>query len=177
VRLVPHGPDNRVDPPRQVGERQTLESFLDFYRETIPWKLSGMSDEDLRKPIVPSGWSSLGMVKHLAYVERNWFRIRFAGEQDLPVPWTDEDPDADFRIEPAETTEQILQFYRDECERSRSIAAPASLDDMAKEWPSDRPPEKRPNLRWIYIHMIEETARHAGHLDVVRELIDGTTGD
>jgi uncharacterized protein DUF664 len=92
-------------------------------------------------------------------------------------PWTDADPDADFRVEPGETTEQILQFYRDQFERSRAIAAKASLDDLASEWPADRPPEKRPNLRWIYIHMIEETARHAGHLDVVRELIDGTTGD
>ncbi len=117
------------------------------------------------------------MVKHLAYVERNWFRIRFAGEPELPVPWTDEDPDADFRVEADETTEQILQFYRDECDRSRSTAAGALLDDLAVQWPADRPPEKRPNLRWIYVHMIEETARHAGHLDVVRELIDGTTGD
>jgi uncharacterized damage-inducible protein DinB len=174
---MPHGPDTRVDPPRQVGEQQTLESFLDYYRDTILWKVSGMSNEELRKAIVPSGWSCLGMVKHLAYVERNWFRVRFAGERDLPVPWTDEDPDADFRIEPEETTDQILQFYRNEFERSRSIAASASLDDLAAEWPADRPPEKRPNLRWIYVHMIEETARHAGHLDVVRELIDGTTGD
>ena len=174
---MPHDPDTRVDPPRQGDEREMLEALLDYYRETILWKLSGMSEGDLRKAIVPSGWSSLGMVKHLAYVERNWFRIRFAGEPELPVPWTDEDPDADFRIEPDETTDQILQFYRDECDRSRSIAAGASLDDVAVQWPADRPPEKRPNLRWIYVHMIEETARHAGHLDVVRELIDGTTGD
>ena len=76
-----------------------------------------------------------------------------------------------------ETTDEILAFYRDECERSRTIAAGASLDDLAKQWPADRPPEKRPNLRWIYVHMIDETARHAGHLDVVRELIDGATGD
>jgi hypothetical protein len=172
-----HGPDMRVDPPRQVGEREMLENFLDFYRETILWKVSGMSEEDLRRVVVPSGWSSLTMVKHLAYVEQNWFRTRFAGEKDLPVPWTDEDPDADFRLDPGETTEQILRFYRDQCERGRSIAAAGSLDDLAAEWPADRPPEKRPNLRWIYVHMIEETARHAGHLDVARELIDGAVGD
>ena len=174
---MPHGPDARIEPPRQVGERETLESFLDFYRDTILWKVSGMSDEEIRRVIVPSGWSPLGMVKHLAYVERNWFRVRFAGEPDLPVPWTDDDPDADFRVEPGETTEEILRFYREEFERSRAIASGASLDDLAVEWPSDRPPEKRPNLRWILVHMIEETARHAGHLDVVRELIDGATGD
>lgn len=174
---MPHGPDNRVEPPRQTGERELLERFLDFYRETILWKVSGMSEEDLRRVIVPSGWSPLGMVKHLAYVEQNWFRTRFAGDKDLDVPWTDEDPDADFRVEPDEMTEQILQFYRDACEGARSAVAGASLDDLVAEWPPDRPPENRPNLRWIYVHMIEETARHAGHLDVARELIDGATGD
>ena len=175
--MSPENSDPRVDPPRQAGERETLETFLDFYRETILWKVSGMSDPDLRKVIVPSGWSPLGMIKHLAYVERSWFRTRFSGEEGLPVPWTDEDPDADFRIEPQETTADILAFYRDECERSRAIAASASLDDLAAHWPADRPPEKRPNLRWIFVHMIDETARHAGHLDIVRELIDGSTGD
>lgn len=174
---MPHGPDDRVDPPRQVAERETLETFLDFYRETILWKVSGMSEDNIRRSVVPSRWSPLGMVKHLAYVERNWFQTRFAGEKDLPVPWTDEDPDADFRVEPDETTEQILQFYRDACKGARSAVVGASLDDLAAEWPADRPPDKRPNLRWIYVHMIEETARHAGHLDVARELIDGATGD
>lgn len=174
---MPHGPDTRVEPLRTAGERETLEGFLDYYRETVLWKVSGMSEEELRRVIVPSGWSPLGMVKHLAYVERNWFRTRLAGEPDLPVPWTDEDPDADFRVGPDETTDQILTFYRDECDRSRSIASSASLEDLVAEWPADRPPEKRPTLRWVYVHMIEETARHAGHLDVVRELIDGATGD
>jgi uncharacterized damage-inducible protein DinB len=174
---MPHDPDTRTEPPRQVGERETLEGFLDYYRETILWKVSGMSDEDVRRVIVPSGWSPLGMVKHLGWVERSWFRARLAGEQGMAFPWTDEDPDADFRVEPGETTEEILQFYRDECERAREIAASASLDDLAADWPADRPPERRPNLRWIYVHLIEETARHAGHLDVARELIDGATGD
>ena len=174
---MPHDPDTRVHPPRRGVERDLLEGYLDFYRETIPWKVSGMSDEDLRKVMVPSGWSALGMVKHLAYVEQSWFRTRLAGERDIPVPWTEDDPDADFRVEPHETTEEILAFYRDQCDRSRKIAAEHSLDDLAAFWPPDRPPEDRPNLRWIYVHMIEETARHAGHLDVTRELIDGTTGD
>jgi hypothetical protein len=174
---VPHGEDTRVDPPRQSGERETLEAFLDYYRGTIEWKVSGMSDEDLRRVVVPSGWSPLGMVKHLGYVERNWFHDKLAGEPQIPGPWTDEDPDADFRVEPDETTQEILAFYRSECDRSRSIAAGHSLDDLAAEWPADRPPERRPNLRWIYVHLIEETARHAGHLDVAREQIDGATGE
>jgi uncharacterized protein DUF664 len=174
---MPDETDPRVEPPRQVGEREMLESFLDAYRGTILWKLRGLSDEDLRKVIVPSGWSPLGMVKHLGYVEQNWFRTRLAGEKDLPVPWTEQDPDADMRVEPYETTEEVFQFYRDQCERSRKIAGGRSLEDLAVEWPADRPPELRPNLRWIYIHMIEETARHAGHIDIVRELIDGAVGD
>jgi hypothetical protein len=173
---VPHEPDQRTETPRRAGERETLEGFLDFYRETILWKVAGMSDDDLRRIIVPSGWSPLGMVKHLAYVERAWFRDRLAGEEPLPVPWTEEDPDADFRVEPGESTEEIIGFYRGQCEQSRTFASKESLDDLAKEWPADRPPEKRPSLRWIYVHMIEETARHAGHLDVARELIDGSTG-
>ena len=174
---MPDETDPRVEPPRQVGEREMLESFLDAYRGTILWKLRGLSDEDLRKVIVPSGWSPLGMVKHLGYVEQNWFRTKLAGEKDLPVPWTEQDPDADMRVEPYETTEEVFQFYRDQCERSRKVAAGHSLEDLAAEWPADRPSELRPNLRWIYIHMIEETARHAGHIDIVRELIDGAVGD
>ena len=174
---MPHGPDTRTEPPRLAGEREALEGFLDYYRDTILWKVSGMSDDDLRRVIVPSGWSPLGMVKHLAYVEQSWFRTRFAGEKDLPVPWTKQDLDADFRVEPRERTEEILDLYREQCDRSRKIAIGASLDDLAADWPADRLPEDRPNLRWIYVHMIEETARHAGHLDVARELIDGTTGD
>src|SRR5881409_2872080 len=97
-----NGPDPRSEPPRRAGERETLEAFLDYYRETVLWKVSGMSEQDLRKVVVPSGWSPLGMIKHLGYVERSWFRTRLAGEEGLPVPWTDEDPDADFRVEPEE---------------------------------------------------------------------------
>jgi uncharacterized damage-inducible protein DinB len=177
---MPHGPDTRTPGSRQADERETLGSMLDYYRETVVWKCSGMSDEDLRKAIVPSGWSMLGMVNHLAYVEQWWFQELFAGKPaaDLaPVPWTDEDPDADFRIGPDQSTESVLDFYTVCCERSRDITASASLDDLTAQWPADRPPERRPTLRWILVHLIEETARHAGHMDVVRELIDGATGD
>ena len=174
---MPADPDTRIPSKRQADERETLSSMLDFYRATVVWKLSEMTDEVLRKVVVPSGWSPLGVVKHLAYVEQNWLQVRFAGggEENFPVPWTDDDPDADFRIEPDETTAEILAFYEDACAKSREIAAAASLDDLAKDWPVN--PERRPNLRWILLHLIEETARHAGHVDVARELIDGTTGE
>ena len=140
-------------------------------------KLEGVSDEDLRKAMVPSGTSLLGMMKHLAYVERWWFQQIFAGRDDCEYPWTDDDPDADFRIEPDETTQQIFDLYNAECEVNRHIVAPARLDEMAKG--KKKPNDPRPgfSLRWILVHMIEETARHNGHADILREQIDGATGE
>ena len=146
-------------------------AFLDHHRATLLWKIDGVSDEDLRRPMVPSGTSLLGMVKHLAYVERGWFQRTFLA-QDVSFPWTKEDPDADFRIEPDETTQDVIDLYNQECEISRQIVGAASLDDMARH-------SKRSDysLRWILVHMIEETARHNGHADILREMIDGTTGE
>ena len=90
---MPADPDTRIPSKRQADERETLSSMLDFYRATVVWKLSEMTDEDLRKVIVPSGWSPLGVVKHLAYVEQNWLQVRFAGggEENFPIPWTDDE--------------------------------------------------------------------------------------
>jgi uncharacterized damage-inducible protein DinB len=110
------------------------------------------------------------MLKHLAYVERWWFGVVFAG-QDLPMIWTKEDPDADFRVEDEESAEGIAAYYQAEVDRARAITAEASLDDVARR------PGKDVTLRWILVHMIEETARHLGHADIIREQIDGATGD
>jgi uncharacterized damage-inducible protein DinB len=164
-------PDTRVDPSPTGSERELLISFLDLYRETILLKVSGLSEEQLRRRLVPSATTLLGIVKHLGYVERSWFRMRLNGE-DLPVPWTKQDPDADFRIEPNETAESLVAFYREQIERARAIVAKAELDDRVKG------KAKQPyTLRWILIHMIEETARHAGHADILREQTDGATGE
>jgi uncharacterized damage-inducible protein DinB len=152
--------------PSGLPEKETLEAFLDFHRGTVPIKVDGVGDEDLRRPMVPSGLSLLTLVKHLAYVERWWFRYNFAGEDVDLGP----DPDSDFRIEPDETTEQILDFYRSECDASREITASASLDDVARN------PKRPRTLRWILVHMIEEYARHNGHADLLRERIDGVSG-
>ena len=136
------------------------------------WKCQGLSDHDLRRrPSPPSSLTMLGLVKHLAYVERWWFQDVFAG-RECSYPWTDEDPDADFRIEPNETTQEILDLYKAEGETSNQIVAGASLDDMAK-----RPERSHYSLRRILVHMVEETARHTGHADILREQIDGATGD
>ena len=144
---------------------------MDYHRATLLMKIDGVSDTDLRRPMVPSGTTLLGMVKHLAYVERWWFRRVFL-DQDVSFPWTDDDPDADFRIEENETTEDIVRLYQGECEEIRAVVRDASLDDMARFEPrSDF------SLRWILTHMIEETARHNGHADILREQIDGSTGE
>jgi len=164
-------PHTRVDPPAAGSERELLISFLDNYRETILLKTSGLSEEQLRRRLVPSATTLLGIVKHLGYVERSWFRMRFNGE-DLRVPWTDQDPDADFRIEPGETAESVFAFYREQVERARAIVATSGLDDTVKG--KARQPY---TLRWILVHMIEETARHAGHADILREVTDGATGE
>ena len=147
-----------------------LAAFLDRYRETVIWKVSRLGEEQANRRLVPSMTTLLGIVKHLAWVERWWFRMVFAGEA-IPEPWTDEDPDPDFRIEPGETIESIVSFYRDEIARSRAISAAAQLDDVAKK------PGRTVTLRWIMIHLIEETARHAGHADILRELTDGSIGE
>ena len=162
--------DHRPEPPLAAPPKEMVEGFLDFLRATILWKVEGLSDEDLRCSLVPSGWSLLGMVKHLAFVERWWFRIVFAGE-DLPVPWTEDDPDADWRVEPGETTAEILALYQGETARARQIVAAAAWEDVAKRTGRDH------TLGWILTHMVEETARHCGHADLVRELIDGETGE
>ncbi len=111
-------PIDRVDPPLAAPERAMLTAFLDYHRATLLWKVDGVDDADLRRPLTPSGMSLLGLVKHLAYVEQWWFLMVFAGE-DLPAPWTDADPDADWRVEDDETTAAILDFYRSTVERAR----------------------------------------------------------
>jgi hypothetical protein len=127
--------------------------------------------------MVPSGVTLLGIVKHLAFVERAWFQRRFA-DRDVPAtPRTPDDPDPDFRIESSETTQEIIDLYKRECDISREIVANASLDDVAPETQPDSGGRTGFSLRWILTHMIEETARHNGHADIFREMIDGSTGE
>ena len=173
---LPTGPlDDSAEGVPTADERVILETFLDLYRETIKRKVRGVSEEDAVRRLVPSATTLAGIVKHLRWVELNWFQRVLAARppEDLPpVPWSDEDPDADFRLEPGETVEQVIAEYDQECARSRAVAADRSLDDTGLHRRMGRV-----SLRWIYVHMIEETARHAGHADILREQIDGTTGD
>jgi uncharacterized damage-inducible protein DinB len=160
----------RVRTPSSAPEREMLDAFLDYHRATLMMKVDGVAHDDLRRPMVPSGTSLLGLVKHLAYVERYWFRAVLAGES-VDFPWTDDDPDADWRVEPHETTEEILELYRSEVERCRAVARDGDLDAPPRMEGRDE------TLRFVLVHMVEETARHNGHADIMRELIDGSTGE
>lgn len=166
-------PIARADPPINGSELDTLSGFVDYLREAIVIKATGLDDEALRRPMTPSDVSLLGIVKHLAYVERWWFAHVFAG-LEVEFPWTDDDPDADWRIEPGDKTAVILDVYRTECDRSRAITAESQPGDLSAR--AGRAGEPY-SLRWIVAHMIEETGRHAGHADIIREAIDGSTGE
>ena len=168
-------PSDRYDPPEAAAEKEMVAAFLDYHRATLLWKVDSLSEADLRRSMTPSGLTLLGLVKHLAYVERWWFQYVFAGE-DIDFPWTDADPDADWRVEGDEGVATILDLYRTQVARSREIASAADLDDRARR-PHTRPPGGDQTLRWIMLHMIEETARHNGHADLMREAIDGATGE
>jgi uncharacterized damage-inducible protein DinB len=166
-----HDPERRQRRLVTHDEKALLAAFLDYERDTVLWKLTGLSDEQVRLLRTPSGMSLLGLVKHLAYVERSWFQRGFLG-QDVYVPWFSGDEDADFRIEQDETAASVLAFYRAEIDKSNRIAASAELHDMMA---GDARPRR--SLRWILIHLIEETARHAGHADLMREMADGQIGE
>lgn len=151
------------------NEKAALAEVLDTYRRIVVWKVKGLSRDDAVKPIVSSGTSVLGIVKHLAYVERWWFQAVLA-RREVEFPWTEEDPDADWRIADDETVQDIIDLYERECAISRDVLAEVSLN---AEYPRR---DKTDTARQIILHMIEEIARHVGHMDILRELIDGQTG-
>ncbi|MFE9428502.1 DinB family protein [Kitasatospora sp. NPDC006697] len=157
--------------PYTGSEKESLQAAMDRYREAVLWKLEGLDDEQLRRPIGPSGNSLLGLVKHLGGAELGWFRQTF-GLETGPLPFDmDVDESSDLRIEPEETTAEVLAFYA----RARACAdetiAAHELDHLGTAWHG-----AEVTLRWVLIHMITETARHAGHLDIMREELDGATG-
>jgi uncharacterized damage-inducible protein DinB len=162
---------SRIDPPFIAGEREMLESWLDFHRATLLWKCAGLDDEQLkRRACPPSTLSLLGLVRHMNEVENGWFG-RFVGEETL-VYSTEEWPDADFDdLDNADAAADFAAFEA-QCERSRQRAAGRGLDETFTGRRGHTI-----SLRWIYTHMIEEYARHNGHADLIREAIDGVTGD
>ena len=163
----------RVDPPAAGTEKEMLAAFLDWHRATLRCKLAGLSDAQLRQAHVPSGMSLLGLLKHVADVERSWFQEAFLGE-DLSHLWDDGDPDRYWRIEPDETTADVMTLADTVAERARAILRDGELDALAV---GASPNQPGLTLRWIAFHMLEEMARHSGQADFLREAIDGTVGD
>jgi len=156
--------------PFTGAEKESLQVALERHRDAVLWKLEGLGDDDLRRQMTPSGTSLLGLVKHLAAVEYGWFCDTF-GRETEPLPF-DDTPDADLRIRPDETTEEVLAYYG----RARA-AADRAIDELQVEDTGTAWFGEAVTLRWVLIHMVEETARHAGHADIIRELIDGMAGD
>ena len=163
-------PVARSRPIQHGSERATLESMLDFYRATVVNKVAGLTDsEAFTAAVSPSTLTPATVVKHLTGTERFWFSIDFAA-LDVTWPWTDNDLHGNFRIEPGDTLSAIATDYLEECGWSRRAIADAELDDVARGKDMDF------TLRYAMIHMIQETARHCGHLDLLREATDGAVG-
>ena len=174
--MVEEGRDSRIEPPFQGDELATLAGFLGWQRQTLEMKCSGLdADEMARRSVEPSTLSLLGLVRHLAEVERNWFRRVMADENAPPLFYSESDPDGDFdgaKAEPAIVAE-AWDAWRDEVAfAERFVAGASSLDITGQDrWRGAM------SLRWVLTHMIEEYARHNGHADFLRERIDGEVGE
>ncbi|MEY2478847.1 MAG: hypothetical protein QOG87_4162 [Actinomycetota bacterium] len=166
-------PINRTDPPYIADERPMLEAWLEYHRDTLAQKCDGLSPEQLRmRSAHPSSLSLLGLVRHMADVERNWFRRVLGGEEAPGLFWTPDNEDGDFDDVDTADVHEAFAAWTDEIENARAVAAAAdNLDVTGKRRDADV------SLRWIYVHMVEEYARHNGHADLLRESIDGVTGE
>jgi Protein of unknown function (DUF664) len=154
-------------------EEQVLPQYLDAEREHVLGILDGLSEEQLRRPVLPSGWCCLGLVKHLALADEHyWFRCVVGGE---PFDFFPEGPNAEWQVEPGESAEDIFGLYRQEIERSDAIIAATPLDmpprQLGPRWGEWG--KRFSDLRFVMLHVLKETACHAGHLDAVAELLDG----
>jgi uncharacterized damage-inducible protein DinB len=171
----------RPEPPPAAPETATLLGFLEYQRATLAWKCGGLDQAGLQATVGASSMTLGGLLKHLAYVEDYWFSQRLHG-QDRRPPWDTvdwkADPDWEWHSAAEDTPEQLFALWQDAVARSRSLVAEApadeGLDGLARRaWNDGR----APSLRWILVHMIEEYARHNGHADLLRESVDGLTGE
>jgi uncharacterized damage-inducible protein DinB len=171
----------RPEPPFAAGETATILGFLEYQRATLAWKCAGLDAVGLQATVAASSMTLGGMLKHLAYVEDHWFSRSLSGRDQQP-PWNavdwKADPDWDWHSAAEDSSEQLLEIWQDAVTRSRVLVTEAlaggGLEQLARRtWPDGR----APSLRWILLHMIEEYARHNGHADVLRESVDGLTGE
>jgi hypothetical protein len=162
----------RPEVPLTGGEREILTALLDYHRATVAWKSGGLTEDQARRVHLPSELTTVaGLVAHLTLDEWFWFGVVVGGEEDTWEERLKEDPDAEFRVPVGTTLATLLAGYERQCAHSREIIAKRALDDEVTH------KDETFNVRWVLTHMIEETARHVGHLDVLRELTDGLTGE
>lgn len=165
---------NRTRPPATADERTTLAGWLDFYRATLMQKCAGLDDDEVRAASVPpSELTLIGLIQHVAEVERNWFRRVLGGEHAAPIYDPDADPDGldgGFDVRADITLDHALAILESEIEQADRNCADVALDHPSPFQGSEV------SLRWIYVHLIAEYARHCGHADLIRERIDGVTG-
>jgi uncharacterized damage-inducible protein DinB len=161
----------RIDPDRVAGERTMLEAWLDYHRATLLRKCADLTEEQLkRRPCEPSTLSLLGLVRHMTEVDSGWF-AGFTGEPQVPRYYSDERPNDDFDDLDSAPVDEVFAGFDEVCERSRHGVAGVDLDEIRSR------PRGDYSLRWVYLHLIEEYARHNGHADLLRERIDGEVGD
>lgn len=153
------------------SEKDALLMFLEAQRASVLAIIDGLDDTALTTAVLPSGWTPLGLVEHLGYAERHWFQEVATGSAE-PLPWSDEP----VPLSTPRSLPVVLAFYRAQCERSNAFLAATPLSTPVRKPHPGWLAAEVTDLRRIMLHMIEETARHAGHLDVVRELLDGKTG-
>ena len=161
----------------QPDAKADLQRYLQAARDALLWKLDGLSEYDIRRPLTPTGTNLLGLVKHVASVELGYFGEVFGRPSGEPLPWfaADAEPNADMWATADESREQIVQLYKRSWAHADATIAALPLDAVGfvPWWQEGR---REVTLHRIAVHMIAETGRHAGHADIVRELIDGTTG-
>ncbi|MFI9628895.1 DinB family protein [Streptomyces sp. NPDC052042] len=170
-------PDGRPVPPPRADERTMLEAWLDFHRATLALKCSDLKDDQLRlASAAPSPMTLLGLMQHMAEVERNWFQRVFAG-RDVPPVFGESNLDG-YALQPDRGLDEAMAAWQAEVLRGRELIADASLDDSGRlsEQEAGHVGDQGVSLRWIMVHLIEEYARHNGHADLIRERIDGVTG-
>jgi uncharacterized damage-inducible protein DinB len=156
--------------PLTGGEKESLKAALDRHRDVVLWKIQGLDDEHLRRPMTPTGTSLLGLVKHLASVEYGWFCQTFGRPIELlPSIDFDVDEESDMRPAEGESTADIVGYYQRARAAADAVIDETDLDTLGTSWRGEQV-----SMRWVLIHMLEEVARHA---DIMRELIDGATGD
>ncbi len=168
---IPDSPPTADQPDSTGSERQVLEAFLDFHRQVLVSKVDGISENEARHRRVPSKTTLTGLIKHMIGVERGWFQEVLAGRKPEDIGPNVGGGDESWDLAENETVSSLIKEYEQTCEQSRQTAARFALDDALPE-----PDMGQVSLRWIYVHMIEETARHVGHADILREQTDGAAG-